>query len=207
LEPDARAWTGVREVSARCPRDTPKHTDVDRSSPKVPKSASPWHVRRIPILQGADRNNSEPPLCPYKAGVTGSSPVTPTSVELLVSMDSSVIPRVSLIQASSMPHCTEWCQNMPKYGTNVDKQWTRDAPGLDQMVTRVCRSLSRSKEILVLNDEAHHCYQRRISEEEPVQPPSREEKAEPKEHAQGSQSSLNINPPISGLRSSEPNAE
>ncbi len=32
---------------------------------------------------------------------------------------------------------------------------------LDQMVRRVCRELGNKKNIIVLNDEAHHCYRRR----------------------------------------------
>jgi type III restriction enzyme len=36
----------------------------------------------------------------------------------------------------------------------------------DQMVRRVCRELGTKKNILVLNDEAHHCYRRRVGGEE-----------------------------------------
>jgi type III restriction enzyme len=35
----------------------------------------------------------------------------------------------------------------------------------DQMVRRVCRELGSKKNIIVLNDEAHHCYRRRPAEE------------------------------------------
>ncbi len=35
----------------------------------------------------------------------------------------------------------------------------------DEMVTRVCRSLGRKKNIIVLNDEAHHCFRRKQDEE------------------------------------------
>ena len=39
----------------------------------------------------------------------------------------------------------------------------------DQMVRRVCRELSNKKNIVVLNDEAHHCYRRKPdSEDEPL---------------------------------------
>src|SRR5205807_8567347 len=31
----------------------------------------------------------------------------------------------------------------------------------DQMVRRVCRELNTKKQIIVLNDEAHHCYRRK----------------------------------------------
>ena len=34
----------------------------------------------------------------------------------------------------------------------------------DEMVARVCRSLGRKKNIIVLNDEAHHCYHRKKDE-------------------------------------------
>jgi type III restriction enzyme len=36
----------------------------------------------------------------------------------------------------------------------------------DQMVRRVCRELGNKKNIIVINDEAHHCYRRRIEEED-----------------------------------------
>jgi type III restriction enzyme len=36
----------------------------------------------------------------------------------------------------------------------------------DQMVRRVCRELGNKKNIIVINDEAHHCYRRRASDED-----------------------------------------
>lgn len=36
----------------------------------------------------------------------------------------------------------------------------------DQMVRRVCRELGTKKNIIVINDEAHHCYRRRVGDEE-----------------------------------------
>jgi type III restriction enzyme len=36
----------------------------------------------------------------------------------------------------------------------------------DQMVRRVCRELGNKKNIIVINDEAHHCYRRRVGDEE-----------------------------------------
>lgn len=36
----------------------------------------------------------------------------------------------------------------------------------DQMVRRVCRELGNKKNIIVINDEAHHCYRRRVDDEE-----------------------------------------
>lgn len=36
----------------------------------------------------------------------------------------------------------------------------------DQMVNRVCRALGNKKNIIVINDEAHHCYRRRVGEED-----------------------------------------
>jgi len=36
----------------------------------------------------------------------------------------------------------------------------------DQMVRRVCRELGTKKNIIVINDEAHHCYRRRVEEED-----------------------------------------
>ncbi len=38
----------------------------------------------------------------------------------------------------------------------------------DQMVRRVCRELGNKKNIIVINDEAHHCYRRRAGGEEPT---------------------------------------
>ncbi|HEX9653709.1 MAG TPA: DEAD/DEAH box helicase family protein [bacterium] len=36
----------------------------------------------------------------------------------------------------------------------------------DEMVRRACRELGNKKNIIVINDEAHHCYRRRVGEEE-----------------------------------------
>ena len=36
----------------------------------------------------------------------------------------------------------------------------------EQMVRRVCRSLGNKKNIIVMNDEAHHCYRRRVDGDE-----------------------------------------
>jgi type III restriction enzyme len=54
----------------------------------------------------------------------------------------------------------------------------------DQMVRRVCRELSTKKNIIVLNDEAHHCYRRKpdgedetLTGDERVEAKSREEEA------------------------------
>lgn len=54
----------------------------------------------------------------------------------------------------------------------------------DQMVRRVCRELGTKKNIVVLNDEAHHCYRRRVGgeEEEPLKGDERKE-AEKREEA------------------------
>jgi type III restriction enzyme len=38
----------------------------------------------------------------------------------------------------------------------------------DQMVRRVCRELGNKKNIIVINDEAHHCYRRRVGDEEVI---------------------------------------
>ena len=54
----------------------------------------------------------------------------------------------------------------------------------DQMVRRVCRELSSKKSIIVINDEAHHCYRRKpdgaeesLSGDERIEARSREEEA------------------------------
>lgn len=49
----------------------------------------------------------------------------------------------------------------------------------DQMVRRACRELGNKKNIIVLNDEAHHCYRRKPDGED--EPLSGDEKAEAKE--------------------------
>lgn len=36
----------------------------------------------------------------------------------------------------------------------------------DQMVRRVCKELGNKKNIIVINDEAHHCYRRRVGDDE-----------------------------------------
>jgi len=38
----------------------------------------------------------------------------------------------------------------------------------DQMVRRVCRELGNKKNIVVINDEAHHCYRRKVEDDEAV---------------------------------------
>ena len=38
----------------------------------------------------------------------------------------------------------------------------------DQMVRRVCRDLGTKKNIVVLNDEAHHCYRRKPDDEDEI---------------------------------------
>jgi type III restriction enzyme len=52
----------------------------------------------------------------------------------------------------------------------------------DEMVRRVCRELGTKRNIVVINDEAHHCYRQRASEEEGKL--SSEEKAEAKANAE-----------------------
>ena len=54
----------------------------------------------------------------------------------------------------------------------------------DQMVRRVCRELGNKKNIVVFNDEAHHCYRRRVGgeEEDPLKGDERKE-AERREEA------------------------
>ena len=51
----------------------------------------------------------------------------------------------------------------------------------DQMVRRVCRELGNKKNIVVINDEAHHCYRRRPESEAVEEDLSGEEKREAKE--------------------------
>ena len=50
------------------------------------------------------------------------------------------------------------------------------------MVRRVCRELGNKKNIVVINDEAHHCYRRRIGEEE--EKLTREERQEAEKRAE-----------------------
>ncbi len=52
----------------------------------------------------------------------------------------------------------------------------------DQMVRRVCRALGNKKNIIVINDEAHHCYRHKPPEKK--ERLSREERAELKKHEQ-----------------------
>jgi type III restriction enzyme len=48
----------------------------------------------------------------------------------------------------------------------ADGQPSPFTESLDQMVRRVCRELSTKKNIIVLNDEAHHCYRRKPDAED-----------------------------------------
>ena len=69
------------------------------------------------------------------------------------------------------------------FRSNGDRGQFKESP--DQMVRRVCRELGGKKNIIVLNDEAHHCYRRKPDgEEEPLsramngpKPRQREEEA------------------------------
>ncbi len=55
-------------------------------------------------------------------------------------------------------------------GTENEGAFT-ESPG--EVVRRVCRDLGKSKEIIVLNDEAHHCYRRRPEDPSPGLSPLR----------------------------------
>ena len=48
----------------------------------------------------------------------------------------------------------------------------------DQMVRRVCRGLGTKRQIMVLNDEAHHCYMHRVGGDEPAEVLKGEERKE-----------------------------
>ncbi|MFI4917553.1 MAG: BPTD_3080 family restriction endonuclease [Phycisphaerales bacterium JB060] len=63
-------------------------------------------------------------------------------------------------------------------GGDPDSVAFKETPG--EMVRRVCRELGTSKQIVVLNDEAHHCYRRRVDEAEEAKKAkmTREERAE-----------------------------
>src|SRR5699024_3117637 len=58
-----------------------------------------------------------------------------------------------------------------------DKEVFRETD--DEMVRRVCRELGTKKQIIVINDEAHHCYRRR--------PPLASEKLDRDERAEAKQ--------------------
>ena len=51
----------------------------------------------------------------------------------------------------------------------------------DEMVNRVCNDLGRHREIIVINDEAHHCYRGRPAEAKEKEKLTREEASEAKE--------------------------
>jgi type III restriction enzyme len=55
----------------------------------------------------------------------------------------------------------------------------------DQMVRRVCRELGNKKNIIVINDEAHHCYRRRVGDDdqEPLSGDERKEAQKREEEA------------------------
>jgi type III restriction enzyme len=59
----------------------------------------------------------------------------------------------------------------------------------DQMARRICRELGNKKNIIVINDEAHHCYKRRPETEE--EKLSGEDKAEAKEREEAARLWLN----------------
>jgi type III restriction enzyme len=70
-----------------------------------------------------------------------------------------------------------------KQGSNGDSPFT-ETP--DQMVRRVCRELSNKKNIIVINDEAHHCYRRKpegVEEEEALKGDERREAEQREEEA------------------------
>jgi len=51
----------------------------------------------------------------------------------------------------------------------------------DQMVRRVCRELGNKKNIIVMNDEAHHCYRRKVDGEEEILKGDERKEAEKRE--------------------------
>ena len=64
------------------------------------------------------------------------------------------------------PSCAERRMSLSKIGEKVlgdGAKNFRETP--EEMVARVCRGLGRKKNIIVLNDEAHHCYRPKKSEE------------------------------------------
>jgi type III restriction enzyme len=54
----------------------------------------------------------------------------------------------------------------------------------DQMVRRVCRGLGTKRQVIVLNDEAHHCYTHRVGAEEPDQALKGDERKEAEQRDQ-----------------------
>ena len=67
--------------------------------------------------------------------------------------------------------------------TQEDKSAFQETP--DQMVRRVCRELGSKKNIIVINDEAHHCYrQKPDGEDEKLKGDDRKEAEERKKKAQ-----------------------
>jgi len=53
----------------------------------------------------------------------------------------------------------------------------------DQMVRRVCRELGNKKNIVVINDEAHHCYRHRVTDEDVTLKGDERKEAEKREEA------------------------
>lgn len=62
-----------------------------------------------------------------------------------------------------------------------DKNSFTETP--DQMVNRVCKELGNKKNILVINDEAHHCYRHRVGGEEVTLTGDEKKEAEKREEA------------------------
>jgi type III restriction enzyme len=75
-------------------------------------------------------------------------------------------------------------------GPNGDTDQFNETP--DQMVRRVCRALGTKKNIVVLNDEAHHCYQ--------SAPQSEEEKLGADERAEANRDEKDARVWLNGLR-------
>lgn len=63
-----------------------------------------------------------------------------------------------------------------------------------QVLERVCKELMRSKDVVVINDEAHHCYRHKVEtggEDEETRPVTREERDEIKENAEAARLWIN----------------
>ncbi|MFV2063124.1 MAG: BPTD_3080 family restriction endonuclease, partial [Chloroflexota bacterium] len=74
-------------------------------------------------------------------------------------------------------------------GREGDPDQFKETPG--EMVRRVCRSLGTKKGIVVLNDEAHHCYQSATQESPKAPKLNADEKAEAKANAEAARVWLN----------------
>ncbi len=88
-------------------------------------------------------------------------------MNLLPHVDFDTLCQAKIVITNYHAFQTRKKENLSKVGAQVlgEENAKNFIETPDEMVTRVCRSLGKKKNIIVLNDEAHHCFRRKQDEE------------------------------------------